>query len=558
MKCTQIGATECGKNWVGYIIHRSPAPFLFVEPTVEVAKKVSRQRIAPMIREVPVLRGLVREAKERDSGNTILSKEFNSGVLALTGANSGPGLRFMSAKYLYLDEVDAYPPDVNGEGPPVQIAEERVSTFSDYKIFLASTPLLAENSVIEPEYEASNKSRFRVPCWYCSHPQVLIWGNLKWPEGKPQEAKYECESCGRQLEEHYKTWMLENGVWVSEKPEIEDVAGFHINSLYTPYGWVKNSWGNLAKTWVKINKTKNKGAIQAFYNLKLAQTFSDGGEKINTHSLLERREDYKFQCPKGVLLLTAAIDMQDDRLECEVIGWGKDEESWSIDYQIFWGSPSVNDVWDQVSDYLETDFEHELGRHLRVRKAAVDTAGHFTKMAYDFVRKCRRKFKSDRVVAVKGAVSPGLPIIGRPSKNNLGRINLFPIGTDTAKNEIFAHLKLDNPGAGYMHFPDLPQYDEEYFLQLTAESRLPLYQKGVHIGYRFQKTRARNEVLDIRVMNLAMMSILRPNWVVEEKKFPPEKQNQEGGPDTPDPDDRDPEPGPKKRRRTNWITDWRR
>src|SRR6185295_19195739 len=329
MKCAQIGGTSCGANWIGYTVHRAPAAMLIVEPTVDVAKKLSKQKIQPMFDTVPVLHGQVKEARSRDSGNTILAKEYTGGMLVLTGANSGVGLRFMSAQNLFLDEVDAYPYDVDGEGPPISVAEKRALTYARHKIYICSTPVLKETSVIEPEYEASDQRHFFVPCPHCGAEQYLKWGNLKWPKEQPELAQYECEACLEAIPEHHKTAMLASGRWIATYPE-RSTAGFHLNALYAPYGWV-NSWAYLATEWTKIIHKRDLRQQQTFTNTNLAETWEDSGEKLDVVGLAGRREVYPAPCPEGVIVLTGAVDVQDDRLEVECIGWGLGEESWSID-----------------------------------------------------------------------------------------------------------------------------------------------------------------------------------------------------------------------------------
>lgn len=566
MKPAQIGGTSTGTNWIAYAIHRAPAPFLVVEPTVDLAKKLSKQKIQPMLDDVEVLRGRVREARERDSGNTILSKDFTGGMLVLTGANSGPGLRFMSAKYLFLDEVDGYPHDVDGEGSPIELAENRTTTYFDHKIFLASTPLDKLTSIIEPEWEASDRRRFYVPCPFCGFLQVLCWAGLKWPKDDPGAARYECENCHQHIAEHHKTWMLSEGRWIAERPEILDVAGFRINGLYSPYGW-SNSWGKLAKKWVKITHSRNNLQRKAFINTVFAETWEEeGGDKINSGDLRSRREAYPAAVPAGVIVLTAAVDVQDDRLEAEVVGWGMGEESWSIDYRQFHGSPARPDVWDQVDRFLLQTWRHESGVGMKVAAACIDTGGNHTREAYTFVKNRQRR----RIFAIKGSSQHGHPIVGRSTRTNIARVSLFPIGTDAAKDTIFANFKLDTFGPGYCHFPDLPQYDEEYFAQLTGESRKSKYDRGVLVGYAYKKNRARNEALDLRVYNVAALTILNPNFekIAEgiEQKAEVAKKEGEGGPAEEDGAKQDPprdrndpikrESPWKRKQRAGWMNRW--
>lgn len=565
-KPAQIGGTEVGKNWIGHTIHRSPTNMMVVEPTVDVAKKFSKQKLAPMIANTAVLRERVRDAKERHSGNTMLAKEFNGGVIVITGANSGPGLRFMSVRRLFLDETDAYPHDVDGEGHPVDVAEARGDAYGDFKVFMASTPLDEATSVIAPAYDESDRRRFALPCPFCDADLYLVWGGLKWPKGEPEKAAYECDHCKQLILEHHKTWMLEQGVWVAQNPEIKDVAGFHLNGLYQPYGW-KNSWPALAKRWTRIIHKRDLRAQKVFTNTVFAEPWrEEEGEKISGGDLRSRRETYPAHVPAGAVVLTAAVDVQDDRLEIEVVGWGPGEESWSVDYKQFHGSPARPDVWEQVDRYLLQTWTHETGIGMKVAAAAVDTGGHFTKEAYAFVRPRQGR----RIYAVKGSNQRGHPIVGRPTSTNIGRVKLFPVGTDTAKDTIFSNLKLNAFGPGYIHFPDLPPYDEEYFAQLTGESRRPKYDRGVLVGSIYKKNRARNEALDLRVYNLAALAILNPNFdkLAEgiEQKAEVAKKEGEGGPAEEDGAKQDPprdrndpikrESPWKRKQRAGWMNRW--
>jgi len=162
---------------------------LAVQPTVELAKRFSRQRIDPLIAESPSLRERVKPARARDAGNTVLSKEFPAGLLVITGANSAVGLRSMPARYLFLDEVDAYPPSADEEGDPVALAEARTRTFSwRSKVLIGSTPTIHGVSRIEREYEASDRRRYFVPCPRCGAMQWLKFERLRWEQGKPETA----------------------------------------------------------------------------------------------------------------------------------------------------------------------------------------------------------------------------------------------------------------------------------------------------------------------------------------------------------------------------------
>ena len=247
MKGSQIGGTECGNNWVGYVIHKSPGPMMVVQPTVELAKRNSKQRIDPLIEESDVLRELVKSPRSRDSGNTVLSKEFPGGVLVMTGANSAVGLRSMAVRYLFLDEIDAYPGDVDGEGDPINLAFARTRTFSRRKVFMVSTPLVAGWSRIEAAYAESDQRRYWVPCPHCGQFQVLKFERLRWPKGEPQKAAYHCIACEQAIFNHQKNAMLAGGEWRPEAQGDGRTRGYHLSSLYSPVGWY--SWERAAEDW---------------------------------------------------------------------------------------------------------------------------------------------------------------------------------------------------------------------------------------------------------------------------------------------------------------------
>ena len=276
MKGAQIGATEAGNNWIGYVIHHAPGPMLAVQPTVELAKRFSQQRVDPLIEESSRLREKVAPARSRDAGNTVLSKEFPGGILVMTGANSAVGLRSMPVRYLFLDEVDAYPLSADAEGEPVALAEARTRTFSwRRKVFLASTPTVKGLSRIEREFEASDQRRFFLPCPLCGAEQWLKFERLRWEWGRPETVAYVCEACDGSFGEHHKTRMLAAGQWrPTAKSADPGTIGFHISALYSPLGWY--SWAQIARDWEAAQG--NDEAKRSFRNTVLGETWFEPGE----------------------------------------------------------------------------------------------------------------------------------------------------------------------------------------------------------------------------------------------------------------------------------------
>lgn len=502
MKPTQIAGTESGNNWFGYIAHLSPGPMMMVLPTIDMAKKHSKQKIAPTIEETPVLRERIKEARERDSGNTTLIKEFTGGMLILTGANSGTSFRNVSIRFLHASDVDGYPQSANDEGDPLALAISRTDAYGNRKIYIESTPTKKETSRIAQEYEDSDQRKYYVPCPHCHEKQVLMWSGIVFEHKEYKlegEVKYRCISCGVLIEEYHKTWMMDfgNGEWIPSNPGHQ-TRGYWLNSLYSPLGWL--SWAKIVTEFLHAKKHNDRELFQHWTNTRLAETFEEDGERVSDSVLFNRREKYGPEIPGQVVILTAGVDDQGDRLEIGVTGWGASEESWDIEYKVLWGDPSKPEVWQHLKEFLSKQYKHTSGYTWRISSTAIDTGGHHTKQVYDFVRPLQ---SSHNLWAIKGSNQHGVPVISKPSKNIPG-IFLYHIGTDTAKNLIFGRLRIENPGPGYMHFP--MEYDEEYFKQLTAEKKITKKRMGFEYT-EWEKTRARNESLDVKVYSIAALYI---------------------------------------------------
>jgi len=501
MKGAQIGGTECGNNWIGFVIHQAPGPMMGVQPTVEMAKRNSKQRIDPLIEESKALKELVRDHRSRDSGNTILAKEFPSGVLVLTGANSAAGLRSMAARYLFLDEVDGYPGDIDGEGDPVNLALARTRTFARRKLFMVSTPKITGLSRIERAYEESDQRKYWVPCPHCAEHQVLKFQRLQWPKGEPDKAVYLCEHCDQAIENYRKTWMLERGQWRASTTGDGRTAGFHLSSLYSPVGWF--SWSNAARMFLEAQKSP--ALLQVFINTVLGETWVESGEVPDWHRLYERRELYQLgTVPSGGLILTAGADVQKDRVELQVVAWGEGKESWLVDYAVLDGDVGGVEVWGKLTAALGVVYRHAGGADLGIDCLAIDS-GYATQEVYAWAR----HQAPGRVIVIKG-VEHAVAAIGRPAPvevthagKKLARgVRVWPISTSTLKSELYGWLRLAAPvegqpfPPGYCHFPQL---GDEFFQQLTAEQLVARTIRGGYRKHEWQKIRARNEALDNRV-----------------------------------------------------------
>ena len=511
MKGAQVGGTECLNNFLAAQIDNFPGPFLFVSPSLDMAKRNSKTRIAPLIEESPRLRDKVRDPKARDSSNSMLAKEYPGGVLVLCGANSASALRSMPARYLALDEVDAYPGDCGGEGDPCALAEARTRTFARRKICWVSTPTFAGRSRIEREYLASDMRVYEIPCVHCGHYQPLVFENLRWNDDNPSDVRYACRECGALFEEHHKNKFLAAGRWTPTNPEGL-WRGYHLSSLYSPLGWF--SWREAVQQYIPA--LKNDELMRVFRNTILGLTYAESGEAPEWQQLYNRRETYGIGTipdPK-IAVLTSGIDVQKDRIEMETVGWGPNLENWSIEHIVIPGDTSQEDVWRELSKAIRKTYPSSCGgRSMAARMVCIDS-GFRTQEVYAWVR----GEQQNRVLAVKGRDAQAT-ILGTPSSVDVtrrgktwkGGVRVWPVGSSLAKSEIYGWLRRQQPTKiddgyprGWCHFPE---YDDEYFKQLTAEQLVSRLVRGYQ-KWQWEKTRDRNEILDLRTYNRAAASAL--------------------------------------------------
>jgi phage terminase large subunit GpA-like protein len=517
MLAAQSGKTQCANlNPIGYYSHWEPSPILCVQPTLAEAEKFSKNRIAKMIRDTPVLRDLFPSPRSRDSGNTLLNKEFPGGVLVIVGANSPLGLRGLPARVILMDEVDGYEESAGTEGDPVDLAKKRSTKFWNRKIVLTSTPHIKNLSRIERAYNSSDKRKFFVPCPHCGEMQTLEWTQngvhrLRWetestgPDSRPRVTSwwYVCVN-GCVIEERSKHEMIRNGQWRATAVSHDGkTAGFHLNALYGVVDWL-----NLIQEWLEAQTSRER--LKVFVNTNLAETWEIQGTGANMTELEKRPRFNHEVLPAGVLWLTAGVDTQDDRLECSVWGWGLDDERWSIEHKIFPGDPSLPDTdpaspWAALRMYLLEDWDHTAGVTMRIAAALVDSGGHNTERVYEFTRKHEMR----RWHAIVGRAGVGRPLLSSGSRVGPYKTLLYTVGVDTAKEDVFTSLRVLKSGPQSTHFSNT--LDSEYFCQLTAE-KFVITKKDFQTTGNWVKTGERNESLDCAVYARAAVSVRRPNF----------------------------------------------
>lgn len=518
MTSAQIGKTEALGNIIAYYVTQDASPMLMLQPTLEMAEAYSKDRLAPMVRDCPQLTDKIGDPKSRKTDNTLLHKTFPGGHITLAGANSAASLASRPVRVVLCDEVDRYPASAGTEGDPVNLARKRTVTFWNRKLILTSTPTIKGASRIESAFLKSDQRRYFVKCPHCQHEQVFVWAGVKWDDD-PKSAWYECGNCNRPITNGQKLQMVREGKWKATA-EFTGIAGFHLNELYSPW----RTFGDVADDFVKAKDDPQK--LKVWVNTSLGETWDDQqGETPQFEELASRAENYSPSfVPKGGLFLTAGVDVQADRLAIVVKAWGRGEESWLIYWGEIFGEVTQPKVWQDLDALLTMKFEHELGTDIAITCTAIDS-GFKPQEVYNFVRSRRYK-----VLATKGMSSPGKPILGRASKQDVnyrgeiikGGVKLFPVGTDVGKDLVYSRIKI-REGAGRMHFPQ--GLDDDYFMQLTAEKLMVKFVKGVPVR-EWVKVRARNEALDCEVLAYAAAlaaGLNRASWDKLEAQLQPQK-----------------------------------
>ena len=515
MSGSQLGKTEILLNVLGYHIALDPSPIMMIQPTLSMAGSFSKNRISPMLRDCDALKDKVKDPRARDSGNTVFSKSFTGGSLDLIGSNSPSSASSRPVRLLLCDEVDRYS-SATTEGDIIGLGKRRTSNFYNRKIGMVSTPTIKGQSRIEEFYQQGDQNQYWVKCPDCNDEQLLEWKNVNFEktESVIHDAYYVCKGCGSPWSDSKRLQAINNGTW---KPSnnFTNIRSFHINGLYSP-------WNSLFEQAVYFHQAKDlPETLRVFVNTVLAETWDeDQGESIDGDKLKARSEDFGKGLPEDIVLLTAGIDTQDDRLECSIIGFTRDESIYVLDHHILYGDPSGHEVWKDLDKILQKKYKHPKGVELMVRVSCIDSGGHHTAKVYDYVK----TREAHRIFAIKG-VGGERPVVSRPSKNNIGKIRLFPVGVDTTKSLLYSRLKL-NEGVGMIHISS--HLDDEYFEQLCSEKRVEKYTKGVRKTV-WVKSRQRNEAWDCLQYAYAGLHILNVNLRLLHEKMnrPPKEENEE-------------------------------
>lgn len=467
MWATQLAKSEVLNNWIGYIIDIAPSPILVVQPTEKTAQKYMRSRIRPMIESCPRLKRAIAAARKNGGADNLDTKDFPGGELTMAGGNAPAGIASMPKRFVGFDEVGRFPPSAGDEGDVMTIARRRTATYARSKVFAASSPGIAGQCQIEARYLQGDRRKRFVPCPHCGHFQHLRLGKrdgtggLVWLDGRPDDVKYQCEACGCLIDHGEKTAMLLLGEWRPTcEAQVPGLQSYQLSSLYSP--WM--SWSKLVAEFLACGNDPAK--LKVFVNTLLGETWADEqGGGVSVDAIYARREMYAADVPGPVQVLTAGVDIQDDRIEVSIWGWGYAEEAWAVAHAVLDGSPESPEVWEHLDLYLRSRWLREDGRTLLVQAVAVDT-GYKPQPVYTF---CRDRFKR-RVWAVKGMSGQGDLWPKRPPKKlKKSDVRLYGIRHDAAKEALWARLRSQPGGPGTVHLPAAMWCTQDWCRQLTTE-----------------------------------------------------------------------------------------
>ena len=495
----QTGKSTAIEIGLAHRIHRRPSYMLVLQPDIPSAERWAKVRFRPRVRSIPPLKS--RISLSLGGGNTLRMYQFPGGSLEIIAAQSPGELAQRTADILAPDEIDLYEA-VPGEGDVLDLARKRLASRDITLEIYTSTPRDAETTKIMPLLEGGTNERYQVPCPHCGHYQELVWGGVgmdhgvKWPADEPQKAYYLCVACAAVIEESHKRPMLLAGRWVATNPDAPYLSS-HLNALYSQAS--RSSWGHLASEFVAA---KGKAAsLQVFVNTRLAELWKEKLDAMDSAQLVERLEEMEEGVvPAGVGLVTAGVDIQENRIEVYTWGWGHGLESWLLSSEVFMGDtaaePSLaTSPFRALFKYLNTLLRHANGKPVPIFATMIDSGFRPTQV-FQAVRRVNHVFAS------KGFDGTARPILGKPSMTKTGsklKVPLFPVGVDQGKTQFLrSQLQEQTPGPGFVHLPNWLTVDQ--CEQLVAEKRVPVMRKGVTVfEWRRKRDDMPNEALDCRI-----------------------------------------------------------
>jgi phage terminase large subunit GpA-like protein len=523
---SQVGKSEFELNAIGYIIDQDPSSILYIHPTIDDAKKFSKLRVAPMIRDCKALKGKVADPKSRESGNTILQKSYPGGMLTMCGSNSASALASMPIRYVIGDELDRWAVSAGTEGNPWELAKARQTTFYNKMSIAVSTPTIKGHSQIDDLFNSGTQERWHHKCPTCGEYHNIVFNDIRFEYDTTviknkktytvRSVQWKCPSCETLHTE--REMKHQPAQWIAANPAAykNGVRSFWLNAFASPWA----SWPSLILAYLDALGSTEK--LQVVYNTKFGELWEDRGDLEDEETVMGRREEYGAELPDGVLVLTCGVDTQDDRLEYEVVGHGHFGEKWGIKKGIIMGRPDTTEVWQQLDQVIDHPYEFANGVKLKISITFVDSGGHYTQDVY---QACRERIYR-KVFAIKGRGGDGVPYTAPPKKTNIvvkgkyvGQCWLYTLGVDAGKQAIMDSMRVKEAGAKYYHFPRRDDYGADYFTGLLSEHLV--YKKDRKQPWVWEKIpgHERNEALDCRNYANAAFKALAVNLDEVQKKL---------------------------------------
>jgi phage terminase large subunit GpA-like protein len=525
---SQVGKSELINNVIGYIIDQDPGSILFVHPTKVDAKEYSKLRIGPMIRDCPTLASKIVETRRRETGNTILQKTYPGGILTMCGSTEAHSLASKPIRYVIGDERDRWATSAGKEGDPWDLAMARQTTFYNAKSVQVSTPTIKKSSAIEKAFNTGTMERWKSQCPHCGEYNEIKWKDIRfeYEETVVRNEKtyiitsifYICPSCGAISTE--QEMKKQPAHWEAENPAAYEngTRSFWLNAFVSSWA----TWSDIALKY--LNAIGSTRKMQVVYNTCFGELWEDRGDIQDEDGLMARREGYDAELPNGVLVLTAGVDTQDNRMEYEIVGHGHFGETWGIEKGIVMGRPDDDETWEKLDEMVFDRVLHfKDGLGLRMSISFVDEGGHFT---MEVRRRCRERI-GKKVFCIKGRGGPDIPFTAPPKKQKITLSDStaisycwqYQIGVDAGKQIIMDNLSVQTPGIKYCHFPKRDDYGAAFFHGLLSEHLV--YHEDRKQPWAWEKIpgHERNEALDCRNYAMAAFKALPVNLDEVERRL---------------------------------------
>lgn len=523
-KSARIGYTKIILAALGYFAEHKRRNQVLWQPTDDDAEDFAKSELDPMLRDVAVMQTVFPSYAAKHKDNTVRQKKFVGSILRIRGGKAAKNYRRFSADVAIFDELSGFDGNIEKEGDPWTLGWKRTEGATFRKGICGSTPKLKGFCQIDKRYEAAQyRFKFNVRCPHCGEHHPLSWGGkdlthgFKWIGDDENSVMHMCPHCQGLIDQGDYLRIESAGFWISEcgrlhllndgtftaadgsPAETPRHIAFHVWTAYSP----AVSWVQIVREFIKAHAEFLKGddtLKQTFTNTTLGETWEVEVERTDVDELRRRAEPYALRTiPRDCLLLLAATDTQDNRLETGVWGIGRGGQMWPIEHKVFWGSPAQDEVWIELEAFLfGTEYSNSYGVPMRIYASAIDSGGHHADDVYAFAH----KHKSRRVYAIKGASGIERSIDNGNTKvgyRRSGRIEkngptLWHVGTNLAKDRFQSRLEVDIPGPGYVHFSN--ELSEEWYRQLAGEARVVRRVRGGS-ETRWMAERKRVEVKDI-------------------------------------------------------------